>query len=327
MNLAGQAATRPSECPAPLFGLRRRCGGPARSWSRPTPASRCLRLRQPGPAPLGASARTYRPWPTCGNGCAAWPRDRTARAHRARQPGGLATGIGSPWRNAPPVLISPGGLATGQGGVSFRAPALSSSALGSLIAPCRGRYVGHASKPSQDMASVSVAFPMDANSHRPEIGVQAIQLSPYHAGPSAHRPWQLSPVADSLACSGPHHLSDPGEPSGPGISLQFLRLSRGYNKAPRGAHAPFDSVALLVRLGVESRWAAASAAASQPVAHRDHLRDAVLAQVPTEREGGVRPIRQDHPAGTRGRAAGPGARYGKPQACGSGNVSTRRGPV
>lgn len=71
---------------------------------------------------------------------------------------------------------------------------------------------------------------MDANFHRLEIGVQAIQLSPYHAGPSAHRPWQLSPVADSLACSGPQHLSDPGEPSGPGISLQFLPAEPGIQQ-------------------------------------------------------------------------------------------------
>jgi hypothetical protein len=102
------------------------------------------------------------------------------------------------------------------------------SSLG--IAPCHGRYVGHASKPSQDMASVSVAFPMDANFHRLEIGVQAIQLSPYHTGPSAHRPWQLSPVTDCLACSGPHHLSDPGKPSGPGISLQFLPAEPGIQQ-------------------------------------------------------------------------------------------------
>lgn len=98
------------------------------------------------------------------------------------------------------------------------------------ITPRRRGCVGHASKPSQDVASVSAAFPMDANFHRLEIRVQAIQLSPYHAGPSAHRPWQLSPVTDCLACSGPHHLSDPGKPSGPGISLQFLPAEPGIQQ-------------------------------------------------------------------------------------------------
>lgn len=37
------------------------------------------------------------------------------------------------------------------------------------------------------------------------------------------------------------------------------RLSRGCNKAPRGAHASFDGVALLVCLGVEA-WRAAAVA-------------------------------------------------------------------
>lgn len=57
------------------------------------------------------------------------------------------------------------------------------------------------------------------------------------------------------------------------------RLSRGYNKAPRGAHASFDGVALLVRLGIEAGWVTAPVAPSRSGADlagrlRDDLADA-----------------------------------------------------
>lgn len=57
------------------------------------------------------------------------------------------------------------------------------------------------------------------------------------------------------------------------------RLCRGYNKTPRGAHAPLDDVALFVGLVVEGRWT--TAAAAEPFAVgglvgglRDHRPDA-----------------------------------------------------
>jgi hypothetical protein len=38
------------------------------------------------------------------------------------------------------------------------------------------------------------SFPADATFHLLEIGIQAIQLSPYHAGPPEHRPQRLDPA-------------------------------------------------------------------------------------------------------------------------------------
>src|SRR5207248_5589463 len=67
--------------------------------------------------------------------------------------------------------------------------------------------------------------PVEVNLPLLEIGVQAIQLSPYHAGPPARRPGHLDPATGFLACSCPLHLSDPGKPSDPGTSL---RVPPGY---------------------------------------------------------------------------------------------------
>ena len=61
----------------------------------------------------------------------------------------------------------------------------------------------------------SVVFPADGNIHLLEIGLQA-----YHAGLPAHRPRQLGPVIGFLTCCCPHHLSDPGQSSGPGTSFR-----------------------------------------------------------------------------------------------------------
>jgi len=41
--------------------------------------------------------------------------------------------------------------------------------------------------PTQDVAPVSGVFPADDSLHQLEIRIQAIQLSPYHAGPAALR--------------------------------------------------------------------------------------------------------------------------------------------
>jgi hypothetical protein len=38
------------------------------------------------------------------------------------------------------------------------------------------------------LAPVSGVIPADVNFHLLEIGIQAIKLSPYHAGPPEHRP-------------------------------------------------------------------------------------------------------------------------------------------
>ena len=68
-------------------------------------------------------------------------------------------------------------------------------------------------------------FPADGTLHLLEIGIQAIQLSPYHAGPPAHRSLRLDPATGFLACCCPLHLSDPGQPFGPETSL---RVPPGY---------------------------------------------------------------------------------------------------
>lgn len=93
------------------------------------------------------------------------------------------------------------------------------------------------------------------------------------------------------------------------------RLNQGYNKAPRGAHAPLDGVALPVCLPVEGRWPAALAAPSQPVSalvsgDGDHCPDAALAQVLADRAGRVRLVRQDHVRS----GAWPSSVAGNPQA-------------
>jgi hypothetical protein len=73
------------------------------------------------------------------------------------------------------------------------------------------------------------------------IGVQAIQLSPYHAGPPAHRHGHLDPAAGFLACSCPwftfrlqvsHQTQEPPFeflPAEPGI--QPRRLVAHWNRS------------------------------------------------------------------------------------------------
>jgi hypothetical protein len=75
-----------------------------------------------------------------------------------------------------------------------------------------GRY---AATLPQGPAPVTGVFPAGEPLRLLETGIQAIQLSPYHAGPPAHRPVRLGTAAGFLACYGPLHLTDPGKPSDP----------------------------------------------------------------------------------------------------------------
>src|SRR5947209_16846237 len=72
------------------------------------------------------------------------------------------------------------------------------------------------------------------------IGIQAIRLSPYHAG-LAGRHLQRLPVAPAfLACSCPLRLSPSGKPDDPGT---FLRVPPDCvrDSALRSAAHPFDA--------------------------------------------------------------------------------------
>lgn len=51
------------------------------------------------------------------------------------------------------------------------------------IAPRPGGCIGHTTIPTQDVAPVSGVSPVGANFRILEIGMQAIKLSLYHAGP------------------------------------------------------------------------------------------------------------------------------------------------
>src|SRR6266851_9802867 len=89
------------------------------------------------------------------------------------------------------------------------------------IAPHPGGCISNSTIPMQNAAPVSGVFPADVTLRRLEIGIQAIQLSPYHAGPAAPRFIRLNTVAAFLACYCPLHLSDPGKPLDPRIFLQI----------------------------------------------------------------------------------------------------------
>src|SRR5712692_6166494 len=104
------------------------------------------------------------------------------------------------------------------------------------IAPHPEGCTGLSTMPAPGVASASGAMPTDVTSRRLEIGVQAIQLSPYHTGPadaSVPAPGpdrrfsgmrlSRSPFGSWLAI-GPRNL--PSSSS---------RLRRGSDKAPRGA--------------------------------------------------------------------------------------------
>src|SRR3954469_9928936 len=109
------------------------------------------------------------------------------------------------------------------------------------IASRPGGCTGYASSPAQGVTPVSDVFPTDVKFHRLEIRLQAIQLSPYHAGPPTRRSIRLDAAADFLACSCPLNLSAPGKPSDPrNLPPSSSPLRGGYNKAPRGAQALLD---------------------------------------------------------------------------------------
>src|SRR5229473_4497590 len=104
------------------------------------------------------------------------------------------------------------------------------------IAPHPEGCTGPFTMPAPGVTSASGAMPTDVSLRRLEIGVQAIQLSPYHTGPanaSVPTPGpdrrfsgmrlSRSPFGSGLAI-GPKNL--------PSSSSQ---LRWGYDKAPRGA--------------------------------------------------------------------------------------------
>src|SRR5207248_9688297 len=70
----------------------------------------------------------------------------------------------------------------------------------------------------QGPAPVTGVFPAGEALRPLETGLQAIQLSPYHADPPARRPVRLGTATGFLACYCPLHLSDPGKPSDPEIT-------------------------------------------------------------------------------------------------------------
>src|ERR1039457_7000247 len=110
------------------------------------------------------------------------------------------------------------------------------------IAPRPEGCVGCASSPSQGEAPVSGVFPADGKLHLLEIGFQAIQLSPYHAGLPAHCSIRLDAVAGFLACSCPLNLSAPGKPSDPGTSLRVPPSCTGNTARRLVAHKSSSTV-------------------------------------------------------------------------------------
>src|SRR6266705_4437418 len=95
------------------------------------------------------------------------------------------------------------------------------------IAPRPGSCTGSHATPVQDTAPVSGVFPADVILHRLEIGIQAIQLSPYRTGPAAPRPLRLGTTAAFLACYCSLNLSTPGKPLYPGTSFRVPPGSAG----------------------------------------------------------------------------------------------------
>src|SRR5216684_2729369 len=106
------------------------------------------------------------------------------------------------------------------------------------IAPHPGGCAGPAMMPAQDAAPVSGVFPAGASFHLLEIRVQAIQLLAISRGSRnapSHTPGHGRYFPGML-------LSPFGFPSRSAIRSRNLpssssRLSRGYNRAPRGSVA------------------------------------------------------------------------------------------
>src|SRR6266568_8864208 len=88
------------------------------------------------------------------------------------------------------------------------------------IAPHPEGCTGPGTMPALRVTSASGAMPTDVTFRRLEIGVQAVQLSPYHAGPADASAQHLDLIVALLACDCPVHLTDPGSPLDPGTSLR-----------------------------------------------------------------------------------------------------------
>src|SRR5712671_8155653 len=106
--------------------------------------------------------------------------------------------------------------------------------LGIALRPegCTGPFT----MPAPGVTSASGAMPTDGSLRRLEIGVQAVQLSPYHTGPADA----------SVPAPGPDRrfsgMRLSRSPFGSGLAIgpknlpsSSSRLRRGYDKAPRGA--------------------------------------------------------------------------------------------
>src|SRR5438876_4791888 len=97
---------------------------------------------------------------------------------------------------------------------------------------CTGPFI----MPAPGVTSASGAMPTDGSLRQLEIGVQAVQLSPYHTGPADA----------SVPAPGPDRrfsgMRLSRSPFGSGLAIgprnlpsSSSRLRRGYDKAPRGA--------------------------------------------------------------------------------------------
>src|SRR2546426_9642308 len=97
---------------------------------------------------------------------------------------------------------------------------------------CTGPFI----MPAPGVTSASGAMPTDGSLRHLEIGVQAVQLSPYHTGPADA----------SVPAPGPDRrfsgMRLSRSPFGSGLAIgprnlpsSSSRLRRGYDKAPRGA--------------------------------------------------------------------------------------------
>jgi len=68
------------------------------------------------------------------------------------------------------------------------------------IAPLPGVAAGTSAACRRGRHRLQASFRRVSELHLPEIGLQAIQLSPYHADLPARRPIRLDPAAGFLAC-------------------------------------------------------------------------------------------------------------------------------
>jgi hypothetical protein len=93
------------------------------------------------------------------------------------------------------------------------------------------------STPTQGTAPVTDVFPADGNLHPLEIGLHAIQPSPYHAGPPSAPP--LTPGPSRRVCWHalvPFTFRHPGKPSDPETSLRVPPGSTGDTTERLAAH-------------------------------------------------------------------------------------------